>query len=281
MKISIITPVYNAEKTVERTILSVINQKLDSEIEYIIVDGCSNDGTASIINQYLDKISVFISEPDQGVYDAMNKGISCATGDIIGIINADDWYNDGALKVVEHSFSQNPDTSILYSPIDNYLNGEYLNTFIPGDLDNLIFKFTLNHPSCFVKKSVYEELGKFDLSYTIAADYDFILRAYDSECKFKYVASSTLASYSLNGMSGKLMSKFAQIRESWIVGNQIIHNYPKTQQRKRNRFYFTWLTKEILLLPIKYFIDATTIKKIKGNLRLFFPSLSSEQYGSW
>ncbi len=281
MKISIITPVFNADKTLEKTILSVINQKIDSELEYIIVDGYSNDGTASIINRYLDKISVFISEPDQGVYDAMNKGISCATGDIIGIINADDWYNDGALKVVEDSFSQNPDISIIYSPIDNYFNGKYLNTFIPGDLDNLIFKFTLNHPSCFLKKSVYEKLGKFDLSYTIAADYDFILRAYHSKFKFKYIASSTLASYSLNGMSGKLMNKFAQIRESWIVGNKNIHNYSKSLQIKRNRFYFTWLIKEILLLPIKYFFKATTIKKVKGKLTSLFPSYPSKKYGSW
>jgi glycosyltransferase involved in cell wall biosynthesis len=100
LKISVITPSFNSEKTIEKTILSVIYQKISCNLEYIIIDGGSTDRTCEIIKKYAN-IDVFISEPDAGAYDAMNKGISLATGDIIGIINSDDWYQDGTIKIVE------------------------------------------------------------------------------------------------------------------------------------------------------------------------------------
>jgi glycosyltransferase involved in cell wall biosynthesis len=237
MKISIITPVYNAATTLEKTIQSVINQPRISELQYIIVDGGSTDGSIEIIERYLDKINVFISEKDKGVYDAMNKGISQATGDVIGIINADDWYNEGALKSVENIFIQQPDISIVYSPIDNYVDGKYVNTFYPGNLDNLIFKFILNHPSCFIKKSIYQQIGLFNLSYKIAADYDLIFRAYISGAKFQFI-STPLASYSLNGMTGNLSNKFKLIKESKNVASEFVNNASKITAFKHQIFYY-------------------------------------------
>ena len=279
MKISIVTPVYNAVNTIEKTIQSVINQNHDSELEYIVIDGGSNDGTIEIINRYLDKIDIFISEKDRGTYDAMNKGITHAKGDIIGIINADDWYNDGALKIVENIFAKKTDISIIYSPIDNYSDGKYLSTFIPGDLDNLVFKFTLNHPSCFVRASVYESIGMFDLSYSIAADYDFIFRAYTSGYNFLCV-NTTLASYSLDGISGQRKNRLKMIKEVWRVAANFVEQKPGNLKIKHRIFYMNLVLKEFLISPIKSF-DPLIIMKIKSYLRRYLGTFSSDKYGAW
>lgn len=101
-KVSIITVVYNGAKTIEQTIQSVLNQTYEN-IEYIVIDGASNDGTQALVEKYVDNISYYISEKDNGLYYAMNKGIRKATGDIIGIINSDDWYGENAIKdIVDH-----------------------------------------------------------------------------------------------------------------------------------------------------------------------------------
>lgn len=280
MKISIITPVFNAVETIEKTILSVVTQEIDSELEYIIVDGASKDESLEVINKYIDKIDVLISEKDQGVYDAMNKGIARTTGDIIGIINSDDWYNDGILKIVEEVFKENEDIDIVYSPINNYFEGKYLNTFIPGNLENLVFKFTINHPSCFVKKSVYDRIGLFDLSYSIAADYDFVLRAYTSGVKFHYI-ETPLVSYSLNGMSGKPITKFKQIRESWRVGSNIARQSSDNLEARRRKFYLVWLLKELAAFPVKQVVKPQTTRKIKNLIRQKVGKLPADKYGAW
>lgn len=280
MKISIITPVFNAVETIEKTILSVVTQEMDSELEYIIVDGASKDESLEVINKYIDKIDVLISEKDQGVYDAMNKGIARTTGDIIGIINSDDWYNDGILKIVEEVFKENEDIDIVYSPINNYFEGKYLNTFIPGNLENLVFKFTINHPSCFVKKSVYDRIGLFDLSYSIAADYDFVLRAYTSGVKFHYI-ETPLVSYSLNGMSGKPITKFKQIRESWRVGSNIARQSSDNLEARRRKFYLVWLLKELAAFPVKQVVKPQTTRKIKNLIRQKVGKLPADKYGAW
>ncbi len=104
--VSIITVVYNGAKTLEQTILSVLNQTYKN-IEYIIIDGESTDGTLDIIEMYRDKISTCISEPDEGLYDAMNKGVSIANGELIGIINSDDWFEKNAVELVVSSYVNN------------------------------------------------------------------------------------------------------------------------------------------------------------------------------
>ncbi|MFN6564380.1 MAG: glycosyltransferase family 2 protein [Nostoc sp. ChiSLP01] len=280
MKISIITPVYNAVNTFEKTILSVINQDIEAELEYIIIDGGSNDGTLEIINRYSDNIDILVSESDRGIYDAMNKGINLATGDIIGIINSDDWYNADALQIVEKIFKQEQEISILYSSIDNYLEGKYINTFIPGELKNLVFKFTLNHPSCFVKKSVYDKIGLFDLSYDIASDYDFIFRAYRAGFCFQYVPIP-LVSYSLNGMSGKPLNKFKQISESWKITSEFAQQESNILNIKHRKFYVTWLLKELITFPLKLIIKPQILIQLKNLLREKIGSLPADRYGAW
>ncbi|RUT05572.1 hypothetical protein DSM106972_035790 [Dulcicalothrix desertica PCC 7102] len=280
MKISIITPVYNAVNTIEKTILSVINQQIEFQLEYIIVDGKSNDGTIEIIKKYFNRISVFISETDKGVYDAMNKGLAIATGDIIGIINADDWYNDGAFKIVEKTFLDNTNIEISYSPIHNYFNNEYLNTFVPGSLENLIFKFTINHPSCFVRKEVYQKVGIFDLKYSMAADYDFIFRAYTMGINFYHI-NTPLVSYSLNGVTGKPLTKFKQIYESWKVASSFVDKKSNFFLKKRLIFYIVWMLKELLALPIKLLIKPHLARKLKSYIRSILGGLPADKYGAW
>lgn len=285
-KISIITPVYNAEKTIEKTILSVINQKIESELEYIVVDGGSRDGTPEIVQQYNDRISLFISEKDKGVYDAMNKGIEQSTGDVIGIINADDWYNCNALKSVEEIFNENPSIDILYSPIDNYFKGKYFNTFMPGDMENNYIKFVLNHPSCFVRKRVYTSIGGYDLQYKIAADYDFILRSYVKGYRF-YFTEKVLASYSLDGMSGlesSFLTKIRQLQESQKISR--IHILESKQHKlliQQRIFYFLAKLKLLLVFPLKKLgiFTPNQTNLVKQNLRKYFGNLQADRYGRW
>ncbi|WP_138500749.1 glycosyltransferase family 2 protein [Nostoc sp. PA-18-2419] len=279
MKISIVTPVYNSEKTLERTILSVINQNLDSELEYILIDGSSTDKTLEIIDKYSNKINIIVSEKDKGTYDAMNKGIALATGNIIGIINSDDWYNDAALKSVEQEFRKNPEVSIIHSPVKNYCKGEYLSTFIPGKLENMPFKFTIAHPSCFVKKQVYNRLGLFDLNYPMAADYDFLFRAYIGGYKFECL-DTPLASFSLDGTTGKLTNKLRLIQESWRVSAKFVDKMSSDIKYQHSNFYINWFLRELATLPIKYF-DPFIAIKIKGFIRRKIGKLYSDRYGAW
>lgn len=179
MKISIITVCYNSAATIESTIKSVASQDYPN-IEYIIVDGGSIDGTLDIIKRYKN-VSTLVSEPDCGIYDAMNKGIKLATGDVIGTINADDFYIDN--KVISGVAQAFEDTSVeacfadlVYVSQDNtdkvvrYWKSQ---TYKPG-----LFKqgWMPAHPTFFTRKNVYEKFGVFDLSFKIAADFELLFR---------------------------------------------------------------------------------------------------------
>ena len=291
-KISIITPCYNSERTIEKKIQSVVEQQSTYQIEYIIIDGGSTDTTCEIISQYSQYISKFISEPDSGAYDAMNKGIEIATGDIIGIINSDDWYNPNAIKIVEKEFDKYPDVDIIYSPIDNYFAEEYVAKFIPGKLDKLTIRFTLNHPSCFIKKHVYNAVGLYNIQYSIAADYAMILQIFLLGYKFHYI-DVPLAAYSLNGMSSSNhpWDRLKLIRESWRVSTQtpkhlmkktiLPNNLPKHLNIQRFQAYFLWVINEIFALPIRYFLKPPTARKLKQYITKYIRQPVSKDYGQW
>ncbi len=193
--ISIITVVFNGVSYLQETIESVINQDYDN-VEYIIIDGASTDGTFDIIKKYDDKIDYWVSEPDNGIYDAMNKGISLCAGEIIGIINADDYYSNGALKNVKKEFSSNID--ILYSDF-NFLDKEKVLTKTANhkllDLTMSVF-----HPSVFIKKRIYKKYGRFDSSFKISADYKLLHSFYKKNLVFKRV-SSQLSIMRVGGLS--------------------------------------------------------------------------------
>ena len=180
IKVSIITVVRNGEKTIKDTIESVLSQTY-SDIEYILIDGCSTDKTVEVINDYGKQISKFISEPDNGIYDAMNKGIDMATGDIVGILNSDDFYIDELTigKVVKEFEEELVDS--VYADLV-YVEPKNLNKTVRY-YDSSKFnpsKFSYGwmpaHPTFFVKKDAYEKHGVFRTDLKIAADFDILIR---------------------------------------------------------------------------------------------------------
>jgi glycosyltransferase len=172
LKISIITVCYNAEKYLEEAIESVLSQDYDN-FEYIIIDGGSTDGTLDIIRKYEDRLAYWVSEPDRGIYDAMNKGIAKASGDIIGMINSDDYYFPDAFKKVAAAFEgKNLSGYIFWGDI--MYNEERVLGWRQWNVKRGAFA---PHPSMFCPKKVYEQLGTYNLKYKILADYDFMYRA--------------------------------------------------------------------------------------------------------
>jgi glycosyltransferase involved in cell wall biosynthesis len=179
MKVSIITTSYNSASTIRDTLLSVAAQDYP-HIEHIVIDGGSTDGTLNIVSEF-PHIAKVVSEKDKGIYDAMNKGIHLATGDLIGILNSDDFYTNPKVlsNVVSKIWEDGTDT--LYANLDyvDSLNTKLIvRTWISGNYSQRKFRFGWMppHPTFFVKKSVYDKYGLFDLSFTTAADYEIMLR---------------------------------------------------------------------------------------------------------
>ncbi|MBF2708210.1 glycosyltransferase family 2 protein [Flavobacterium soyangense] len=193
MKISIITVCYNSSSTIIDSIESVLNQSYPN-IEYVIIDGNSKDNTVSIIEEYKNRLGYFISEPDKGLYDAMNKGIQAATGDVIGILNSDDLYQDlDVINDVMQQFNNDPELEILYGDlvyvksddtnkiVRNWKSKSYYNNFFEN-------ANVPPHPSLFVRAKVFKEAGLFNLYYKLAADYEFMLRVFKKHhFKPKYI----------------------------------------------------------------------------------------------
>jgi glycosyltransferase len=179
-KISIITSVYNNASTIEDAIRSVLSQDY-SDIEYIVVDGASSDGTVEIIKKYEGQISKFVSEKDKGIYDGLNKGIALATGDVIGFLHSDDIYADAYIisEVVE-AFEKNGTDSIYGDLVyvDKQDTDKIFRYWKSGaySYNKLTKGWMPPHPTFFVKKACYDKYGDFDLGFGIAADYDFMLR---------------------------------------------------------------------------------------------------------
>jgi glycosyltransferase involved in cell wall biosynthesis len=189
MKISIITVVKNDEKFIEKTIKSIINQNLS--IEYIVVDGCSTDSTLEIIKRYQNKIDLIISEPDTGLYDAMNKGIKNATGDIIGICNSGDIILQDKLEIVLNKFESNNLDFVFATVKRNYTGGTIIKSGFNEKKINYNFDFATCHSTGFyVKTKVQKELGNYDTNFKCSADYDLFYRLINAK---KYKGGSTSA----------------------------------------------------------------------------------------
>lgn len=190
MKISIITVCYNSAATLEETIQSVIAQQ-NADVEYIVIDGASKDQTPAIIEKYRSHIAHYISEPDKGIYDAMNKGLKLATGEVIGILNSDDLYkNNTVLSNVIQAFDSNTecictDVEIFSGTSQNVIRYYSCTRWKP-------WMFRLGHqpphPGFFVRKSCYEKYGFFDTSYRTASDFDILFRLiYKYKCATRFL----------------------------------------------------------------------------------------------
>jgi len=182
MKISIITVSYNSAKTIETTFMSVLQQTY-SNIEYIVIDGGSTDNTLKIAKKYSEIITVLVSEQDNGLYDAMNKGISLATGDVIGLINSDDLFCDpDALNKVAKVFKKNKNLDSIYADLF-YVSQQDINKISRRWVSGIQRKFKYGwhpaHPTFYIKKTIYDRYGLFDLSFKLAADFEIMLRFLD------------------------------------------------------------------------------------------------------
>lgn len=214
-KISIITISYNAKDTIERTIKSVITQSY-ANTEYIIVDGGSCDGTISIIEKYRSKVDVLISEPDKGISDAFNKGIRVASGDLIGIVNADDWLEKNALEFISREYD---------SKVDMYRCNIFLVDEQSGVriIERPTLYFTVKkaitnvcHQGTFITKTAYMKYGVYDCSLKYKMDWDLLLRFSNYNVKVKYI-DKCIANYSLGGLTFRKGDNYEKNRESYYI----------------------------------------------------------------
>jgi len=187
--VSIITPVRNGEAQLEEAIRSVLFQDYEN-IEYIIIDGNSTDGTLDIIKKYKDRIDYWISEPDNGLYDAMNKGIDLAKGDLIGILNDDDYYlPDTVRKIVEASMAH-PEAGVFHGNMKLLRENGFEEIRRPriSREGYRPYLMPVNHPTVFVRAHCYAECGNFDTTHRVAADFDLMCRfLYDCRFGFHYL----------------------------------------------------------------------------------------------
>lgn len=216
-KISIITVCYNSANTIEETILSVINQSYQ-EIEYIIIDGGSTDGTIDIIKKYEQRISRWISEKDKGIYDAMNKGIKLSTGDLVHFLNSDDYFIDNNIvSEIAKVYSENERPSLIYGnvlcidPVDNYnfTSGQEIQL---KDIKNGIM---MPHQGVFANRESLIKCNMFNIQYKIAADYDQISKLIKNNLPSLYI-NKTIAVFRLGGISSSDALNFQPITEKAI-----------------------------------------------------------------
>lgn len=201
MKISVITATWNSDKTIADTIKSVMLQTY-SDVEHIIKDGGSKDDTVAIIKDYERVLKApgtrhtlkWVSECDGGIYDAMNKGIAMATGDVIGILNSDDFFtSNDVLSIVASEFKANPDLEVIYGDIHfvkdqdlekctRYFSSKYFRPWL------LRFGFMPAHPSCYVRREVYDKYGLYDLDFRTSSDFEWVVRLFAKyKVKAKYI----------------------------------------------------------------------------------------------
>tara|TARA_R100000789_G_C2966029_1_gene139369 strand:+ start:49 stop:807 length:759 start_codon:yes stop_codon:yes gene_type:complete len=201
--VSIITVVFNGEKHLQQTIDSVYNQTYKN-IEYIIIDGNSTDRTLEIIKENEHKIHNWISENDDGLYDAMNKGIRMSRGELIGIINSDDWYERDAVQLVVDAYINNLDKKVFHG--DRYdideKGDKSLYRFNSSRTKFLYFSMTYNHPSMFFHRSVYQEV-LYNTNLRVYSDYELVLTVYLKNKKLFHYINKPYVNYRLDGLSSK------------------------------------------------------------------------------
>ena len=204
MLVSIVTVAFNSGKTVRKTIESVLNQTC-TDIEYLIVDGKSSDNTVEIAKEYEEKFAEknisyrIISEKDKGIYDAMNKGIRMATGDIVGLINSDDWFEPNAVETVVKTYEEEP-FDYFYADI-NLIKQDGTIIRKRSRTDKVVSSRHWNHPTSFVTKATYEKLGVFNCK-EIYDDFDFYLRARKANIKM-VIRNVVLANFCVGGVSNQ------------------------------------------------------------------------------
>ena len=242
MKISIITVCYNSSKTILDTIRSVNSQSYEN-IEHVFVDGLSNDNTLELIKINSKKRKLIISEKDYGIYDAINKGISIATGDVIGLLHSDDILSspDIISCLIEKIKSENLDA--VYADLQ-YVDKENCDKIVRYWRSNefnyklLIRGWMPPHPTLYLKKAVYDQIGEYNISYKISADYDFMLRMFNSN-DFNYgYMPKVLVKMKVGGESNKsLKNILIKINEDYkVIKRNNIGNFLTLLRKNTSKF---------------------------------------------
>jgi glycosyltransferase involved in cell wall biosynthesis len=246
---TIITVCYNSSATIERTILSVLNQTCNF-FEYIIIDGKSTDGTLDIVKKYDEVFKnkgisfTWISEPDKGMYDAMNKGINIAKGEYIAILNSDDWYELNTIETVYNTYKENRDIDIFYGIVRYWKNNEILLIHCYGH--NFLHEGMIPHPTCFISKDTYNKYGMYDLTYKSASDYDLLLRM--KNCRF-FLIQQILTNFSWGGIST----------------TSLLNDIETLRIRKKNKS----ISAKNYYIPLKKLYIRNYLSKVKHRLLIF------------
>lgn len=281
MKISIITVCLNSAGTIEETIQSVISQAYP-DVEYIIIDGGSTDGTTNIIRKYEGYITYWISEMDNGIYDAMNKGITRATGEVVAFLNSDDWYEDTALEKVADYFEKfHP--MVLTGKINILRKGqwkEYKEDFDEIE-ENIRIGMTYRHPATFVRRELFDRFGMFNTQYKIAADYEWMLRIYDGGVKVLRV-DTVFTNFSLRGISStESESTIKEAREIALSGLNKCGKYStqgkEAWKKKINNFY----DGQQAIIDVKKLIRNDQVEKYPEIKKYMLEYLPEKAYTVW
>ncbi len=227
--VTIITVSYNCRNLIEATIVSVLRQDYP-KIEYIVIDGGSTDGTMEVIAKYQEHIHLVISEKDTGIYDAMNKGLQNACGDIVYFLNCGDHlFNTRTVKTIVTTFVEHPDCSLVYGDVENYIEGTvtYDSQYRCHKIQ--YFSRTLCHQTIFSKKSLFDTTGGFDTGYSIFADRDWLFRTvFLYDVKIQYIPIP-ICRYLFGGFSSRYNREFYQ---------------------ERARLYWNYLKERKILVPL-------------------------------
>ena len=222
MRISIITVCYNRKNTIEKAMKSVFDQDY-LDIEYIIVDGNSTDGTKEIIESYRDKISKYISEPDNGMYDAINKGLKLATGDVIGLMHSDDeFYDEKAVSRIVTRFKYDPSIEGVYGDgvyVSNDAQERMIRNRIGGAFSRQRIKsgWLPLHPTVYLKRKIFAKYGLYNVDFKIASDTEFLLRyLYKYKVKMSYI-NSYIVKMRMGGMSTNFKRAFEVLYEDYKI----------------------------------------------------------------
>lgn len=231
MKLSVITVVYNGEKTIERTIESVIEQK-DVEIDYIIVDGNSTDHTMDVVKKYSKYISHMVSEPDKGIYDAMNKGIELVSGDIIAFLNSDDWYEKDTLRFVVNVFENGRKMDILCA--DARIVNEYGSQIRKAELNgrNIFRQLPTSHQAIFASKEWFQKIGRFNIKYMVSADFEWVTRSIRAGARIGLLHVPVV-----NFSSGGFSTKRAELCYKEIREIAFLYYQNTSVEADMNRYY--------------------------------------------
>lgn len=257
--VSVITCVYNGESHLEQTIKSVLAQTYPN-IEYIVIDGGSTDNTLTILEKYKDDIDVVVSEKDKGIADAMNKGIDLAKGQIVGIIHSDDWYDNNAVALAVSALKS---SDIAYGYL-MYWKDEVAYMVYKCDHTLLKNEMTVSHPTVFIKKSVYEKYGTYNLNYKLAMDYDKLLMYMIEGCQFQLI-NKVLANFRYSGASDQnWISAYNEVR---IIKNKHIGNSLK------NLLYFMF---QVIKTSISRLLQYVKLHSIINEYRKHFSHIEKE-----